>query len=65
MADNDDSEVLYTGVGEGAVVPQDVVRVRIDPLVLAIPEYAFAHRNELEEVELLTAAILEGIARSI
>lgn len=37
MADNDDAEVfVYTGVGEGAVVPQDVVRVRIDPLVLAI-----------------------------
>ncbi len=37
MADNDDAEVfVYTGVVEGAVVPQDVVRVRIDPLVLAI-----------------------------
>ena len=52
-ADNN-TEVLYTdtGVGEGAVVPEDVARVRIDPSVLAICERAFLLRHELEEVEL-------------
>jgi hypothetical protein len=34
MADNDAADVfVYTGVGEGAVVPKDAVRVRIDPSV--------------------------------
>jgi len=39
-------------VGEGAVVPKDVVRVRIDPTVLVIPERAFARLAQLEEVQL-------------
>jgi hypothetical protein len=55
MADNNAAEVFVytdTGVGEGAVVPEDVVRVRIDPSVLAIREKAFFRRHELQEVEL-------------
>lgn len=35
MADNAAEVFVYTG--EGAVVPNDVVRVRIDPSVLVIP----------------------------
>jgi hypothetical protein len=51
--DNDDADVfVYTGIREGAVVPRDVVRVRIDPSVLAIPHRAFAHHHNLGEVEL-------------
>mmetsp|Transcript_27945 Transcript_27945/g.59601 ORF Transcript_27945/g.59601 Transcript_27945/m.59601 type:complete len:562 (-) Transcript_27945:143-1828(-) len=42
---------LYTGEG-GARVPDDVVRVRVDPSVTAIPEDAFRNREKLEEVEL-------------
>ena len=51
--DNYDAALLfvYTGVGEGANVPNNVVRVRIDPSLLGIPEDAFQHRLELEEVE--------------
>ena len=41
---------VYTG-REGAVVPQDVVRVRIDPSVLAIPIEAFMSKYKLQEVE--------------
>ena len=43
---------VCTRVGEGAVVPKDVVRVRIDPTVLVIPERAFARLAQLEEVQL-------------
>jgi hypothetical protein len=38
-------------VGRGAVVPQDAVRVRIDPSVLVI-ENAFRFKHKLREVEL-------------
>ena len=37
---------VYTGVGEGAVVPDDVVRVQIDPSVLAIPARTFVGRRK-------------------
>ena len=42
---------VYTGAGEGAVVPNDVVRVRIDPSVRVIPSRAFYQRRQLQEVE--------------
>jgi hypothetical protein len=42
MADNTTDVFVY--MGEGAVVPDDAVRVRIDPSVLVIPEHAFFHR---------------------
>jgi len=43
---------IYTGVGEGAVVPPDVVRVRVDPSVYVIPRGTFYERWKLEKVEL-------------
>ena len=43
---------VYTGIGEGVVVPDDAVRVRIDPSVLVIPEHAFFERCQLETIEL-------------
>ena len=43
---------VYTGVGEGAVAPKGIVRVRVDPSVLAIPHKAFSYRRQLQEVEL-------------
>jgi len=47
---NNNTEVfIYT---EGAVVPQDVVRVRVHPSVTIIPEKAFQKRHKLEAVEL-------------
>jgi hypothetical protein len=53
MADDNTIEVfVYT---EGAVVPENVVRVRIDPTVLVIPDIsanAFFGRRQLQEVEL-------------
>jgi hypothetical protein len=50
MADNATDVFVY--IGEGAVVPRDVVRVRIDPSVLAIPGHAFFQRCKLETIEL-------------
>ena len=50
MADESNTELfVYT---EGAVVPEDVVRVRVHPSVTVIPENAFSQREKLEEVEL-------------
>jgi hypothetical protein len=47
-----DTEVfVYTGE-EGAEVPRDVVRVRVDPSVTSIPVVAFEKRKKLTEVEL-------------
>jgi hypothetical protein len=42
---------VYTGAS-GAVVPQDVVRVRVDPSITSIPAQAFFSRKKLAEVEL-------------
>jgi hypothetical protein len=53
-ADVDDEVFVYTGTG--ADVPQDVVRVRVDPSVTTIPAYAFDDRNKLAEV-----ALCEGL----
>ena len=39
--DNATEVFVYTGIGEGDVVPHDIVRVRIDQTVLAIPIEAF------------------------
>jgi hypothetical protein len=52
MVDNTTDVFVYTGIGEGAVVPKDVVRVRIDPSVLVIPEHAFFQQCKLETIEL-------------
>ena len=43
---------VYTGVGEGAVAPKGVVRVRVDPSMLAIPADAFRSRSKMNEVQL-------------
>jgi len=52
MADDTVEMFVYTGVGEGAVVPQDVVLVRVDPTVLAIPADAFRYQSKMNEVQL-------------
>jgi len=52
MAEYSAEVFVYTGVGEGAVVPRDVVRVRIDPSVLVVPIRAFEFNYKLQEVEL-------------
>ena len=45
---NNNTEVfIYT---EGAVVPEDVVRVRVHPTVTVIPGQAFYKRQNLTEV---------------
>jgi hypothetical protein len=51
MAD-DNAAAVFVYMGEGVVVPRDVVRVRIDPSVLAIPKEAFFERFKLEMIEL-------------
>ena len=52
MADDASGVLLfvYTGLGEGAIVPRDVVRVLIDPSVLEIPANTFFKRHQLKEV---------------
>ena len=50
MADNDAKIFVYRGVGEGAIIPKDVVRVWINPSMLVIPERAFMYKFKLEEV---------------
>ena len=56
MAEGDTADAavfVYTGVGEGSVVPNDTVRVRVDPSVFEMPAHTFQSNWELEEVELL------------
>jgi hypothetical protein len=46
-AANESADVfVYTGTG-GAEVPDDVVRVRVDPSVMTIPAHAFHGRTNL------------------
>ena len=52
MAEYSAEVFVYTGVGGGAVVPNDVVRVKIDPSVRVIPSRAFLQKPKLQEVEL-------------
>jgi hypothetical protein len=57
-----DTEVfVYTGPG-GDDVPQDVVRVRIDPsdTSISIPAYAFNKCTKLAEVELCEGLVEIG-----
>jgi hypothetical protein len=48
---NDAEVFIYTGEG-GAVVPHDVIRVRVDPSIPSIPAKAFFKSKKLTEVEL-------------
>jgi hypothetical protein len=50
---------VYTGTG-GAEVPDDVVRVRVDPSVTSIPGRAFYQRRKLAEVELCEGLVEIG-----
>jgi hypothetical protein len=50
---------VYTGAS-GAIVPQDVVRVRVDPSVTSIPAQAFYPRKKLVEVELCEGLVEIG-----
>jgi len=57
--DNSNTEVfVYT---EGAVVPHDVVRVRVHPSVTIIPEDAFREQHKLEEAELCEGLLVIGV----
>jgi hypothetical protein len=49
---------VYTGLG--GEVPQDVVRVRVDPSVTSIPASAFRQRKKLTEVELCEGLVEIG-----
>jgi hypothetical protein len=50
---------IYTGPG-GDAVPQDVVRVRVDPSVTSIPDEAFEKRKKLAKVELCEGLVEIG-----
>lgn len=49
--DDDDVFFIYMGEG-GALVPKDVVHVRVHPTVTVIPENAFYNHQRLVKVEL-------------
>jgi hypothetical protein len=61
IADNAaDTEVfVYTGRQGGNNVPQDVVRVRVDPSITSIPAKAFYQRKKLIEAELCCEGVVE------
>jgi hypothetical protein len=50
---------VYTGE-VGALVPQDVVRVRVDPSITSIPARAFYGRKKLADVELCEGLVEIG-----
>jgi hypothetical protein len=52
MADNAANVFVYKGVWDLAVVPHPLVHVRVDPSVLAVPDYAFSIINYFETIEL-------------
>jgi hypothetical protein len=59
-AEGSNAEVFaYTGP-DGAEVPQDVVRVRVDPSVTSVPDRAFQGRECLTEVELREGVVEIG-----
>jgi hypothetical protein len=51
---------VYTGDG-GDAVPDDVVRVRVDPSVTSIPDNAFDQRMKLAELELCEGLVEIGV----
>ena len=53
---------VYTGIRDE--VPQDVVRVTVDPSVTSIPVHAFIFRQKLAEVE-LCEGLVEGSVPSL
>jgi len=60
MSNNADNEVfVYTRAREGRV-PEDVVRVLVDPSVTSIPAHAFDRRSKLTDVELCEGLIEIG-----
>jgi hypothetical protein len=60
MSSNADAEVfIYTGAG-GEIVPDNVVRVRVDPSVTSIHAQAFYRRMKLTEVELCEGLVEIG-----
>ena len=63
MSIDDTSETndvfVYTGEG-GVIAPQNVVRVRVDPSVTSIPDFAFIQRKKLVEAELCEGLVEIG-----
>ena len=61
MSSNSTDTEVFVYTGEvGAVVPQDVVRVLVDPSVTSIPDNAFQIRRKLAEVELCEGLVEIG-----
>jgi hypothetical protein len=60
---NDSEVFIYTGNG-GERVPDDVVRVRVDPSVTSIPVCAFYERKKLTEVEMCEGVVEIGLLKS-
>ena len=52
MSDTTDDEVFFVYTTGVVRVPDDVVRVLVDPSVMSIPANAFCRRTNLAEVEL-------------
>jgi hypothetical protein len=59
-ANANDAEVFVYAGPRGEQVPDDVVRVRVDPSVTSIPARAFYERKKLAEVELCEGVVEIG-----
>ena len=57
---NNDTGEVFVYMGEGSVVPLDVIRVHVHNAVTAISEKAFANCTKLEEVELCEGLLSIG-----
>jgi hypothetical protein len=60
MSDTTDDEVFFVYTTGGVRVPDDVVRVLVDPSVMTIPADAFQGRTKLTEVELCEGLVEIG-----
>ena len=61
-ANNPDDVDVFVYMGEGMIVPNDVVRARVHPSVTVIPANAFMNcRRKLEEAELHHIPYLQSI----
>ena len=59
---NDDTDDVFVYMGEGTIVPKDVVRVRVHTSVTALPTCAFENCITLKEVELFDGLLSIGLS---
>ena len=61
MSNNNDTEEVFVYMGEGSVIPNDIVRARIHSPVTAIRSGIFRSRQKLEKIELCEGLLSIGL----